>query len=251
MIALSRAISAEILKIKRTLALWLAFITPLAIVGLMFVASLLQQRNTDPDVNAWDGFSQLIFLFWSLLMLPLFVTLETALLSELESTEKHWKHLFALPIPRSVLYIAKLLVGAGLIALSTMVLWGGILVAGTSLRWLKPGIGFDFSIPWFETLQTAFLTYLAAWLIMALHTWISLRWRSFTLSVGVGMIATVIGVFITVGSEKWARFYPWMLPSMAMGNDSHIVLQVLMLGIIGGIVVTIAGCWDMIRQDVL
>ena len=251
MIALSRATSAEILKIKRTLALWLAFITPLAIVGLMFVATLLPQGNADPNVNAWDGFSELIFLFWSLLMLPLFITLETALLSELESTEKHWKHLFALPIPRAVLYIAKLLVGAGLIALSTMVLWGGILLAGYSLRWLKPGTGFEFSIPWLETLQTALLIYLAAWLILALHTWISLRWRSFTGSVGVGMIATVIGVFITVGSERWARFYPWMLPSMAMGNDNQIVLQVLVLGILGGVVVAIAGCWDMIRQDVL
>ena len=251
MIALSRATRAELLKMKRTLAFGLAFITPLAIVGLMFVATLLTQGEADPNVNAWGEFSQLILLFWSLLMLPLFITLETALLSELESTEKHWKHLFALPIPRAALYLAKLLVGAGLIALSTLVLWGGLLLAGTSLRWLKPGTGFEFSIPWLETLQTAFLTYLAAWLIMAVHTWISLRWRSFTLSVGVGMIATVIGVFITVGSERWARFYPWMLPSMAMGNDADIVLQVLMLGMIGGIVVAIAGCWDMIRQDVL
>lgn len=251
MIALSRATSAEILKIKRTLALGLAFITPLAIVGLLFAASLMQQGEATPGFNAWDGFAQLIFTFWSLLMLPLFITLETALLSELESTEKHWKHLFALPIPRAVLYIAKLLVGAGLIALSTMVLWSGILLAGSSLRWLKPGAGFDASMPWFETLQTALLTWLAAWLILALHTWISLRWRSFTLSVGLGMIATVIGLFLTVSSERWSRFYPWALPSMAMSSDSHVVLQVLLLGIIGGSVVTIAGCWDMIRQDVL
>ncbi len=64
------------------------------------------------------------------------------------------------------------------------------------------------------------------------------------------MIATVIGVFLT-NSEKWPRFYPWTLPSMMMSGDSSIVLQVLMLGIIGGIAVAIAGCWDMIRQDVL
>jgi lantibiotic transport system permease protein len=250
MIALSRATSAELLKIKRTLALWLAFITPLAIVGLLFVATLMGQGEAAPGFNAWDDFTQLIFTFWSLLMLPLFITLETALLSELESTEKHWKHLFALPIPRAVLYLAKLVVGAGLIALSTMVLWGGILLAGTSLRWLKPGTGFDFSLPWVETLQTALLTYLAAWLILALHTWISLRWRSFTGSIGLGMIATVIGLFLTVSSQTWASFYPWALPFMAMGNNVRIVLQVLMLGITGGAVVTIAGCWDMIRQDV-
>lgn len=251
MIALSRAISAEILKTKRTLALWLAFITPLAIVGLIFAANLVQQGEADLDFNAWDAFTQLIFAFWCLLMLPLFITLETALLSELESTEKHWKHLFALPIPRSVLYIAKLLVGAGLIALSTMVLWVGMLLAGYSLHWLKPNSGFGLSIPWFETLQTALLTYLASLLILALHTWISLRWQSFTLSIGLGMVATVIGVFLTLNSQRIASFYPWMLPSVAMGSDNNMVLQALVLGIIGGIVVTIAGCWDMIRQDVL
>lgn len=251
MITLSRAISAETLKIKRTLALWLAFITPLAIVGLMFAASLLQQDTADPNFNAWASFTQLIFTFWCLLMLPLFITLETALLSELESAEKHWKHLFALPIPRSLIYIAKLLVGAGLIALSTIVLWGGMLVAGYSLHWLKPGIGFGVSIPWFETLQTALRTYLAAWLILALHTWISLRWRSFTLSIGLGMIATVIGVFLTISSERWPSFYPWALPSVAMSSDGQFVLQAIMLGIVGGTVVTIVGCWDMIRQDVL
>jgi lantibiotic transport system permease protein len=251
MIALTRAISAETLKLKRTLALWLAFITPLAIVGLMFAANLMQQSDADPGFNAWDGFSDIIFVFWALLMLPLFITLETALLSELESSEKHWKHLFALPIPRAALYLAKLLVGAGLIALSSLVLWGAILLAGYALHWLKPEGGFGLTIPWLETLRTAFFSYLAGWLILALHTWISLRWRSFTMSVGVGMIATVIGVFITVSSEKWSRVYPWALPSMAMGRDSEIVLQVLALAVIGAIVVTIAGCWDMIRQDVL
>lgn len=251
MIALSRATSAELLKLKRTLALWLAFITPLAIVGMMFAATLTQRDVASPDVNGWDGFTRIIFLLWGLLMLPLFITLETALLSELESAEKHWKHLFALPIPRSVLYIAKLLVGAGLIALSTIVLWGGMLLAGYSLRWLKPGFGFEVSIPWFETLQIALFTYLAAWCILAFHTWLSLRWRSFTLSVGFGMIATVIGVFFTISSERMASFYPWMFPSMAMGNDVLIVFQVVILGIIGGIIATIVGCWDMIRQDVL
>lgn len=251
MIALSRAISAEILKIKRTLALWLAFITPLAIVGLIFAANLMQQGEADPNFNAWDTFVQLIFAFWCLLMLPLFIALETALLSELENTEKHWKHLFALPIPRSMLYIAKILVGAGLIALSTIVLWFGILLAGYILHWLKPNSGFSLSLPWFNALKTALFTYLASLLTLALHTWISLRWRSFTLSIGLGMIATVIGVFLTLNSQRIASFYPWMLPSVAMSSDANRVLQALMLGVIGGIVVTIAGCWDMIRQDVL
>jgi len=249
MIALCRAISAEIFKLKRTLALWMAIITPLAIIGLMFFGSLLRQ-NRIAGGKAWDWFPQIIFSLWGLLMLPLFVTLETALLSGLETAEKHWKHLFALPISRTALYMAKLLVGAGLIGLSTLTLWGGTLLAGYCLRWLKPGLGFDAPIPWFEMLQKALLIYLAAWLILALHTWINLRWQSFTLSVGLGMIATVVGAFVT-NSEFWARFYPWTLPSVVISGDGAIVVQVLGLGILGGIVVAIVGCWDVVRQDVL
>lgn len=250
MIALTRAFRAEMLKIKRTLALWMVFLTPLAIVGLSIVASIIQRAQGKPEGNAWDNFSQSNFLLWGLLMLPLFISLETALLGQLEIADKNWKHLFALPIPRSALYAAKLMMGAGLVGLSTVVLWGGILIGGYFLRWVTPGMGFEAAVPWAETLQTALFSYLAAWFILALHTWVILRWQSFTLSVGLGMIATVLGVFLT-SSASWARFYPWALPSLAMSGDRSLVTQALLFGVIGGILVAAAGCWDMVRQDVL
>ena len=48
---------------------------------------------------------------WAILALPLFITLETALLAQTEHSEKHWKHLFALAVPRWVYYAAKWLTG--------------------------------------------------------------------------------------------------------------------------------------------
>jgi hypothetical protein len=60
-----------------------------------------------------------VLFLWCLLGLPHLVALETALLAGSEHRENTWKHLFALPIPRWTICAAKLLVGSGLVGLST------------------------------------------------------------------------------------------------------------------------------------
>lgn len=110
-----RALSAEIVKLKHTLALRLAIIIPSIIV---FRGSSYLQNTEDPML--WLG-RQTIF-FWTFLALSLFITLETALLAGLEHSQNNWKHLFALPIPRSMIYAAKqtaaiILVGISFVAL--------------------------------------------------------------------------------------------------------------------------------------
>src|SRR5574340_188865 len=116
MTALVRALSAELLKLKRTLALWLAFALPAVIVFLFFLNYF--QRGEfliREDADSWKWLAQNVLILWSMLFLPLFTALETALLSGLEHSEKNWKHLFALPIPRWTIYTAKLLAGLGLL----------------------------------------------------------------------------------------------------------------------------------------
>jgi lantibiotic transport system permease protein len=63
------------------------------------------------------------------LALPLFITLEVALLAGLEHGQDHWKDLFVLPIPRWTIYTAKLATAALLLALSLVLLGVGVLVA--------------------------------------------------------------------------------------------------------------------------
>ena len=100
-IYLRRAVSAEALKLKRTLAVWMVFIAPSVVVALNFVMWLDRGENfmLQRD-SAWQALAQNVLLFWALLMLPLFVTLETALLGGVDHGSQQWKHLHALPIPR-------------------------------------------------------------------------------------------------------------------------------------------------------
>ena len=90
---LMRALWAEMLKMKRTVALRLAFIAPAAVV--VYCLLWFWGEEPEPQHNMWLELWQMGRIFWTLLMLPLFVTLQSALLSGLEHRNGQWKQLFA------------------------------------------------------------------------------------------------------------------------------------------------------------
>ncbi|MEZ4519042.1 MAG: ABC transporter permease [Chloroflexota bacterium] len=138
---LIQAIRSEQLKQKRTLALRLAFIAPLAIIVLQFY--LLYQNGLtylEGDQSPWVYWTRQTLQFWALLMAPLFITLETALVAQLDHKQQCWKQLFVLPISRWAIYGAKIIASLAFLALSTLTLLAGILVGG-SICPLKAGFG--------------------------------------------------------------------------------------------------------------
>jgi lantibiotic transport system permease protein len=250
--ALLRSIYAEILKLKRTLALWMVLIAP-TVVALLYLAILIDRGAAmakADDFNAWEALSQNICTLWSILMLPLFITLQTTLLANIEHNQKQWKHLFALAVPRWTVYVGKLVISTGLIGLSTLVLWGNFITDGLILRLLQPGIGFEAPIPGWMLLKTPLLIFGLAFLILAIHTWVSLYWHSFTLSVGVGMAAVTVGL-VVMQSATWNRFYPWVLTIHALHSETGYLPNAFLISILGGLLVSVLGCWVFVRRDVL
>ena len=250
--AITRAISSEILKTRRSLALWLSILGPLLMAALQFVVFYQRAdwvgKQTD---DVWLTFGQQTLVFWALLMLPLFITLQTALLAGLDHAGSCWKHLYALPLSRWIIYAAKQLIGMGLIALSMTLLYASILVAGHLLRLLKPQIGFASLAPWLELLRHTALIYLTSWLLISIHTWVGLRWGNFVVAMGFGIAMTVAGM-VVINSE-WGRYYPWALPGLvANGFQSEEMLpSQVITGVIGGLLVPFVGGWRVTRRDVL
>jgi hypothetical protein len=251
--SLIRALRAEQLKTRRTLALWLAPIAPLVIVALQVAIVLQQQEHyRQQDISdAWIRYGGQIVFLWTMLMLPLFITLETALLANLEHGNRQWKHLFALPIPRGAIYAAKQVSAMAVIALSMVSLFVLMVLSGLGLRLVAPGLGFESPVPWVEFLQYVALAYLAAWLIISIHTWIGLRWQSFAVASAVGIAAMVIAVFLF--SSDWNQWYPWTLPGLVQYNleEGLDPWPQLLLGSLGGVLVALLGGWDVTRRDVL
>jgi hypothetical protein len=251
--AILRALHAERLKIKRTLALWLAPLAPLVIIALQ-MAIVLERRKyyrTQEVADAWIEYGGQTVFLWTVLLLPLFITLETALLANLEHGNRQWKHLFALPLPRGAIYAAKQLSGMAIIGLSMAALYAYTVLGGLALRLLAPGLGFEAPVPWWDFFRCIVLAYLASWLILALHTWIGLRWHSFVVASAVGVAAMVVAVVMI--QSDWAAWYPWTLPGL-VANGLEVgeeILPQLLLGCFGGPAVALLGGWDVARQDVL
>ena len=225
---------------------------PLAVAFLEFVMHMqMGERAMKPGAEAWISLSQHSLILWTLLMLPLFVTLETGLLTALEHNNKTWKHLYALPLPRWAVYAAKQLIGMGLIGLSMIIMVAMIAGVGRLLDLFKPALGFAASIPWVTIIQTYLLTYLASWLIISFHLWVSARWPSFVMAMGTGIVATVAGVLVI--NSEWAKFYPWTLPGLVSIGfmEGEAIATQLALGIVGGIVVALAAGWEVTRHDVV
>jgi hypothetical protein len=251
--AIVRALRAEQLKLKRTLALWLAPLAPLVIIALQ-VAIILEnkERYQQQDItHAWTKYGEQIVFLWTMLLLPLFITLETALLSNLEHGNQQWKHLFVLPIPRWAIYAAKQIGGMFIIGLSMVSLYALLVLSGLGLRLLTPGLGFEAPVPWGEFSQYVALAYLASWLIISIHTWVGLRWHSFVVASAVGIVAMIVAVVLF--QSDWAQWYPWTfsgLVTYGLGEDADVLPQ-LLAGTLGGLVAAVLGGWDVVRRDVL
>jgi lantibiotic transport system permease protein len=246
-------LSAELLKLRRTLALALTVLAPLVIAILMFAMYLqhpgyyLKQAGDAP----WKQLGEMMLTYWSLLMLPLFITLESALLGHLEHSQKNWKLLFTLPAPRRAIYLAKLVVCQGLIAISTLVLLVFMVLLGQLLQAIEPAFGFGGAIPWGHLLWLGLLSYLASWFLIAFHLWISVRASSFVVAVAAGIAATIVGVFIF--GQDLASVYPWTIPgtlSMDLAQEGITRWVSLAIGWLGCIPLVLAALWDLRRWNV-
>jgi len=252
MTSLPRALSAEALKLKGTLALWMCLIAP-AVVAVLYVlqiwATKLPVPKVAPDpLQAWQMYSQSVMGLWAFLMLPLFVTLEAALLAGLEHGERQWKHLLALPLPRGAHYLAKLVALATLVALGFLALAALIPLGGAALMLLKPGFGVAGPPPMLFVLKGLGACYLASLLMIAIQCWVAVRWSSFTVAVSVGMSATVMG-FLIGQSAKFGHWYPWSMPVQVLAGEGRWLEFVMVAGVAGGLAMAIASVLDFRRRE--
>jgi hypothetical protein len=251
MSALLRALSAESVKLRATLALWMCLIAPAVVVALYVLqigaSKIPAGRMGTPD-QAWMAFAQSALVLWAFLMLPLFVTLEAALLAGLEHGDRQWKHLLALPVPRGAHYLAKLLALATLLALAFLALVALIPLGAGILALAKPAFGIAGPPPWAFLLRSAAACYAASLLLVSLHTWLATRWSSFTVAVSIGMGATVMG-FLIGQSERYGHWYPWSMPLQVLAGKGQWVSFVVVAGLLGGLCAGLLGLLDFRRRE--
>lgn len=271
---LLRVTKVEIFKLRRTLALWASLLVPLAVVAMTLAMNLSRAPDTrfvEDHPNNWDTLMlDQTLVLWCFVLLPLFVALETALLAGVEHRENAWKHLFALPVRRSTIYGSKLLVSMALVCLTSAVLAVGTALQGLLLAVFRPDIGLTHPIPWRLILLRNFGFVPTVLLMLTIQLWVAIRWRSFTVPIGLGIVSTMISVMLlrtlknslsTPHGPLVASLFPWSLPYLVIAPQAYTNLPAttpvlalretaLLVGFVGGLIVSCLGCWEILRRDV-
>jgi hypothetical protein len=243
-----RALSSEILKLKRTLALKMIIVTPAlaAVLSLFAQAAAVMSGRGDLARTLWQSHAQISLTIWAVFLLPLLIALQAALLASIEHGERQWKHLFASPVPRYAIYLAKLGIVQLLVLLSTLLLCAFIALSGGLLILWHPPLAAAGFPPLGSIVVCALQCWLAAGFILSINFWIALRWPSFTVPLASGIAGTFFAVFAS--SARVAKYYPWLLPSNVVSSTDR-GATALAIGIGGGIIVAALGCADFCRRE--
>src|SRR5205823_6399623 len=142
------------------------------------------------------GYAQFILTIWTIILFPLYGALAAALLAGIEHQNQTWKHLLALPVSRSTVFVAKWAAGFGLLLLSSLVLSISVIGTAEILRVIKP-FWISAALPSVMIFRGAILSSCAAGLLFSIQMWISLRWRSFLPGLVVAVIALAL-MFIAI-----------------------------------------------------
>ena len=241
-------LAAEGLKLKRTLALRLAIWCPTVIVLLVFGIYAGRSEKLG-DADLLTGFAQLILTIWTIILFPLYAALVAALVAAVEHQNESWKHLLALPVDRSTIFVAKWIAGICLLLLSSLVLATGVVVTAEALRLMKPAWSSS-PLPSVMIFRGVLLSSCAAWFLFSIQMWISLRWRSFLPGIVVAVIALAL-MFVAIprGIALFGSLFPWSLPAMAMAPHNPYRPIAVGLGLLGGVLVGAVACWHLSRRE--
>src|SRR5215813_217643 len=241
-----RALHAELLKLKRTLAFRMIFLLPFLVALLEFFV-LLRTKKFPAGFELWQTLPKNSLQVWAVFMMPLLITLETALLNGIEHSDKQWKHIFALPVPRHSVYFAKFVVAQALILNSTVILSLLTAIVGVAGMRLRPELANAGPVPFLSLAKNTALDWVAGGLIIAIHTWISIRWAGFPVALGAGIGGTFFALF--AASASLGKYYPWLLPNNIFIHGRF--GTAILLGAAGGIIGALLGCFEFTRRDVV
>ncbi|MEK4518834.1 ABC transporter permease [Paenibacillus sp. FSL H8-0122] len=234
-----RALSADWLKIRGKGIWFLAFLGPLGLIamqGLNFGLRYDYLRGQYRE-DLWGGLLSEIVPFVPI-ALYLGGTLICSLIANVEHQTSSWKQLLALPVSRTAVFMAKLLLCLLLLIVSCLLLSAGTVVLGLLL-----GFGAQ-PIPLADILRMGFAAYAGAMPVIALQLWLSLSSRNQTLPVSLGLTLSLVSPF----GVYFTEWVPLSWPALAWSDPRPWLFSGA--GLLLGLLVLLPGAIHFARKDV-
>ena len=218
-IQVQRGISAEYYKYKRTFTFWLLILAPAFIPIISFLVLFFKGSEIiKEDQNVWEFLVSFStnpgnFLF------PFFIIMLALLVNNIEYNANTWKLIYAQPLSRLAVYLAKMKVFVIMLFISLMLFATFTLLVGFILHFTSPELGFDQSYNFGFAYALNFKLFLATLGMASIQFWISQHWKNLILPLGVG-IAGVISFLIVVQGWKYAIYHPYGYHVLAINGVS-------------------------------
>ncbi|NQX70667.1 ABC transporter permease [Paenibacillus alba] len=208
-----RTVSAEWLKLRRSR---LAFVLSALPILSLLIGCANYYFNQTVLQNEWYSLWTQVSLFYGEFFLPVLIAICCAYVCRLEHMNNNWNAVLTSPKSIASVFLAKLVVVSGLIAMVQTFFIVLYVCAGLTL-------GLSFSPP-VELFGWVVRGWIASVAISAVQLMLSLRIRSFSAPIGI----TLCGVFVGLGFyvSKLGMFFPYSLLTIGMGVLSQESLSV-------------------------
>lgn len=194
---------AEWYKFRKSNVLLIGLVGPI----ISFLVGIMTKTGNEP-MNEW--FQPLFWMNFSygLFFLPLITGVLASMICRYEHQANGWKQLFALPVSRGKVFVAKV----GILILTVWVHQVLFILAVWFVGLIK---GFTAPFPQEIIWKSLFGGWLATFPLIALQLWLSIVWKSFAAPFAVNVFFTLPSI-LAANSERFGPYYPWAQPFLMM-----------------------------------
>lgn len=211
---------AELLKTKRTASSWLIVIASAFIPGVYLLLFLLNPVETIKDMGSqpWSVYLSRSWQIFCDFILPIFIILLSTLVTQIEFRNNTWKQVFASPQSFGNIFFSKfltihLMIFAFLLLFNILVFMVGFIA-----NLVNPGFAFlEHNVDWEMLFKLNFKTYISVLGISAIQYWLSLRFKNFVISTGIGLALWIGGVIAWALQWEHIYKYPYAFTILSFG----------------------------------
>lgn len=204
--SLAISLKSEFLKTKRSPTWILTFImAAFAPVFMLLVFQEQQDGHISDDVAriSKDPWAFYYYQGWgiiSMVFLPMFVVLMSTLLPQIEYRNHTWKQVFAAPQSFGKLYLSKFLIFQFFIIVFIIAHVVFVGISGLISGQINPKFNFyGHGLDLLKIITPLAKTYVAILALSTLQFWMGMRFKSFLVPVGVGVLLSILGMINMIG----------------------------------------------------
>ena len=205
---LLRLLRAERMKLKHS-PVWLAFILMPIIPAVLGTINYL--GNLELLTSKWYSLWTQHTIFTSYFFLPIMLGIYCAYIMRLEQNNHNWNKTLTMPVPKSEIFLAKLLTVTFMILLSEIWIAGLLIISGKI-------IGMTAAFPLKEIIIWCSFGTLGGMVMAAAQLIISIFIRSFALSVGISLGGGISGLVFL--AKNLGHLWPYSLMAYGMNSNS-------------------------------